>query len=78
MGPPASGSGALSCLIIGWEHEAFRGLLENKLLLLRLHKMSHLLEMFDIFNDTLIVTIKQTLLNLVFYSFITQNVKAQG
>ena len=40
--------------------------------------MSHLLEMFDIFNDTLIVTIKQTLLNLVFYSFITQNVKAQG
>ena len=56
-----------------------RGLLENKLLLLRLHKMSHLQEMFDIFNDNLIVTIKQTLLlNLVFYSFITQNVKAQG
>ena len=56
-----------------------RGLLENKLLLLRLHKMSHLPEMFDIFNDNLIVTIKQTLLlNLVFYSFITQNVKAQG
>ena len=41
--------------------------------------MSHLQEMFDIFNDNLIVTIKQTLLlNLVFYSFITQNVKAQG
>ena len=35
----------------------------------------HLPGMFDIFNDNLIVTIKQTLL---FYSFITENVKAQG
>ena len=38
MGPP--GSGALSCLIMGWEHEAFRGLLENESLKFCLRKIT--------------------------------------